>query len=201
MQIMSAEFEKSAVWPGDFPKEALPQVAFAGRSNVGKSSLLNSLVGRKSLARISRTPGRTQLLNFFRINGDIFFVDLPGYGYAKVPLSVKKNWEQMILKYLTNNQELKLLVFILDARRTPSDLDIKLLELLQSRKIRYLFAVTKADKLSRSAFHKQLQLIEQTLSASEGTCFIPYSAKTGMGKKELLDLIGKRLGEEKKNEE
>jgi len=201
MQIKTAEFEKSAEWPGDYPKEDFPQVAFAGRSNVGKSSLLNSLVNRKRLARTSRTPGRTQLINFFKINGRIYFVDLPGYGYAKAPISVKKNWEQMILKYLTNNRALKLLVFILDARRIPSELDKKLMELLLSHRIRFIFAVTKADKISRSALLKQLKIIKQTLSAPEGTCFIPYSAKTGMGKGELLEAIGKCLGEEKKNEE
>ena len=201
MQIKTAEFEKSAVWPGDYPKEEFPQVAFAGRSNVGKSSLINSLVNRRSLARTSRTPGRTQLINFFKINSRIFFVDLPGYGYAKVPLSVKKNWDLMIRKYLKDNPALKLLVFILDARRIPTDLDKKLLELLLSHRIRFLFAVTKADKISRSALLEQLKIIKQTLSAPEETLFIPYSAKTALGKKELVEVIGNLLGEEKKNEE
>ena len=196
MQIKTAEFEKSAEWPGDYPKEYLSQAAFAGRSNVGKSSLINSLVNRKSLARTSRTPGRTQLINFFKINGRVYFVDLPGYGYAKAPLSVKKNWELMISKYLKNNPALKLLVFILDARRIPSDLDNKLMEILLSHRIRFIFAVTKADKITRSALLKQLKIIKQTLSAPEETPFIPYSSKTALGKKELLDLIGKHVGED-----
>lgn len=196
MQIKTAEFEKSAVGPGDYPKEYLPQAAFAGRSNVGKSSLINSLVNRKGLARTSRTPGRTQLINFFKINGRVYFVDLPGYGYAKAPLSVKNKWGQMISKYLKNNPALKLLVFILDARRIPSDLDNKLMEILLSHRIRFIFAVTKADKISRSALLQQMKIIKQTLSAPEETPFIPYSSKTALGKKELLDAIGKHVGED-----
>ena len=114
MKIISAEFIKSAVKPGDFPKERLPEVAFVGRSNVGKSSLINALVGRKGLAKTSSTPGRTQLVNFFRINHKLTFVDLPGYGYAKVAVSVRREWGPMIEGYLKNRENLKGIIFIME---------------------------------------------------------------------------------------
>ncbi len=196
MKIKSAEFEKSAVKPSDFPRPMLPQIAFAGRSNVGKSSLINSLTNRRNLARISRTPGRTQLLNFFRINDTFYFVDLPGYGFAKVPWRVKKNWDKMIVGYLKNNPALKLLVFILDARRIPSEGDRRLLEWLITYRIPFVFVVTKSDKLSKSALLRQLKIIKETLSPPEGVDFIPYSAKSALGREELLTALERKLNEE-----
>jgi GTP-binding protein len=189
MKIKTAEFMTSAVKPSDYPKGRLPQIAFAGRSNVGKSSLINSLTNRKNLARTSRTPGRTQLINFFNINGNLHFVDLPGYGYAKVPHRVKKNWDKMIVQYLKDNPDLKLLVFILDARRIPSDLDKQLMSWLISYHIPFLFVVTKSDKISRSALNRQLTIIKKTLSPPEGIEFILYSAKTRLGQNELLSAL------------
>lgn len=195
MKIKNAEFEKSAVRTADYPKPPLSQVAFAGRSNVGKSSLINSLTNRKNLARTSRTPGRTQLINFFKINGEIYFVDLPGYGYAKAPLSVKKHWDKMIVRYLKNNPDLKLLVFILDARRIPSLLDKQLMDWLLAYRVPFLFVVTKADKISRSALLRQLKIIKETLIPPEEAVFIPYSAKTRLGRKDLLEALGQVLAD------
>jgi GTP-binding protein len=195
MKIKSADFVKSAVWPSAYPKDNLPQIAFAGRSNVGKSSLINSLTNRKSLARISKTPGRTQLINFFNINNNCLFVDLPGYGYAKVPTRVKKDWNNMIVKYMKNNENLKLLISILDARRVPSRLDIQLMEWLLLYEVPFIFVVTKADKLSKSNLNKQIKIIRETLSPPDEIEFMTYSSPKKLGRVELLsrlDLIFKK---------
>lgn len=193
MKIKSVEFVKSAVKPSDFPEESLPQVAFAGRSNVGKSSLINSLLNRKRLARTSRTPGRTQHINFFILNGEIHFVDLPGYGYAKVPKRIKRNWDSMIVNYLKDNPRLKLLIAILDARRKPSELDLRLQGWILAYRIPFIYVVTKSDKLSKNQLHKQLGIIKQTLTPPEGVCFLPYSSKTRRGRKELLEVVDMAL--------
>jgi len=190
MRIKIAEFFKSAIKPGDYPRDNFPQIAFAGRSNVGKSSLINSLVNRKGLARTSRTPGRTQLINFFTINRSFYFVDLPGYGYAKVPLKIRENWGNMIETYLKKSKTLRLLVFILDARRLPSPLDKQLLNWLFAYEIPFLFVVTKTDKLSKSALQRQLKIIKEKIGAPKGADFLPFSAKTRKGTRELLDVIG-----------
>lgn len=196
MKIKSAEFIKSTVKPADYPKEPFPQIAFAGRSNVGKSSLINSLLNRKNLAKTSRTPGRTRLINFFKINDQFFFVDLPGFGYAKVPLSVKKTWNKMVEGYLKQNPALRLLVFILDARRAPSQLDLTLQEWLLAWNAPFVFVVTKSDKISKSALGRQLKIIRETLNSPQSVLFIPYSAKTKLGREELW----KRIEESMKNE-
>lgn len=189
MIIKSAEFVKSAVKPEGYPQEDMPHIAFAGRSNVGKSSLINSLANRKHLARVSGTPGRTQTINFFIINESCFFVDLPGYGYAKTPLKVRESWGPMIERYLVGNPRLCLLVFILDARRVPSEEDTTLLNFLNQHGVPYILAVTKADKLSRNALNNQLRAIRQILNPPETIQLIPYSSKTGAGRKELLGIF------------
>lgn len=150
MKITSAEFIKSAVWPPQYPPATLPEIAFVGRSNVGKSSLMNTLVGRKQLAKTSQTPGRTQLINFFSINKAMSFVDLPGYGFARVPRSVKKDWGDMIETYLRERQNLAMVVFILDLRRDPSDDDLSLLDWLEYYRIPFTVILTKSDKLSNN---------------------------------------------------
>jgi len=193
MRILSAEFVKSAVKPEQFPRDGFPQVAFAGRSNVGKSSLINSLVNRKNLARISRTPGRTQEINFFLINKDCYFVDLPGFGYAKVPLRVKKTWDAMITQCLVENPSLKMVVFILDARRIPSEQDKAFIKWLTSHRIYYVLVVTKSDKLSRGALLNNLRLIKDALQASEGVEMIPYSVRTPLGRERLLEVLGRAV--------
>lgn len=192
MKITSADFIKSAFEPKDYPPDTLPEVAFSGKSNVGKSSLINTLVNRKGLARTSSTPGRTQSINFFRINERILFVDLPGYGFAKVPLHLKQQWKPMVEAYLKTRRNLRLAVVILDIRREPSGDDINLVDWLAVYGISFLAVGTKVDKLSNNQRIKQKAVIERKLQLKE-TPLVMFSALTGEGKEELWKRIGVRL--------
>ncbi|MFO7569774.1 MAG: ribosome biogenesis GTP-binding protein YihA/YsxC [Smithellaceae bacterium] len=193
MKIQSAEFIKSAVWPPQYPLPTMPDIAFVGRSNVGKSSLINALVGRKHLAKTSNTPGRTQLINFFSINEKFFFVDLPGYGFAKVSRSVKKDWGDMIESYLRERQNLALIILILDIRRDPSEDDLALQNWLEHYRIPYLSILTKADKLSNNQAIVRRKLIEKALGESASKNTILFSAKTMKGKEALWQWIENHL--------
>ena len=188
MQIKSAEFVTSATKPSQYPPVRLPEVAFAGRSNVGKSSLINTLVNRKHLVKTSSTPGRTRLINFFDINQRIGFVDLPGYGYAKVPDSVKKTWGPMIETYLSGRETLKGVVVIMDIRRIPKQEELNLLGWLKHYSINGILVLTKTDKLSKNKQTKQHQLIAQALNRDKGE-FILFSAKSRRGKDALWNTI------------
>jgi GTP-binding protein len=170
------------------PDSPLPEVAFAGRSNVGKSSLLNSLVRRKSFARVSRTPGRTREINFFRINNGFVFVDLPGYGYARVSKEKKAEWRPLIESYLRRTTQLRGIVLLLDIRREPSDDDRAMLDFLAEVEVPTIVALTKTDKLSRAAAQAQAVEISRAL-ALEADQVIPFSAQTGEGRLELLEAI------------
>src|SRR5215471_1249455 len=156
MKIKSARFVKSATSSEHYPRDSRPEIAFLGRSNVGKSSLINSLLSVRGLARTSSTPGRTQLINFFLINDSFYFVDLPGYGYARVPLDVKKEWGPMVAKYLARRPNLVLSVLITDARHKPTELDTQMIEWLNSREKPFVIAATKADKLSSNQLRSNL---------------------------------------------
>jgi GTP-binding protein len=170
------------------PESSLPEVAFAGRSNVGKSSLLNSLVRRKSFARVSRTPGRTREINFFRINNAFVLVDLPGYGYARVSKEKKAQWRPLIESYLRRTTQLRGIVLLLDIRREPSDDDRAMLDFLAEMEVPTIVALTKMDKLTKAAALKQAADISRVLAlASEQV--IPFSAQTGEGRIELLEAI------------
>jgi GTP-binding protein len=170
------------------PESSLPEVAFAGRSNVGKSSLLNSLVRRKSFARVSRTPGRTREINFFRINNSFVLVDLPGYGYARVSKEKKAQWRPLIESYLRRTTQLRGIVLLLDIRREPSDDDRAMLDFLAEMEVPTIVALTKMDKLTKAAALKQAADISRSLAlASEQV--IPFSAQTGEGRIELLEAI------------
>ena len=170
------------------PDSSVPEVAFAGRSNVGKSSLLNSLVRRKSFARVSRTPGRTREINFFRINNSFVLVDLPGYGYARVSKAKKAEWKPLIESYMRRTTQLRGIVLLLDIRREPSDDDRSMLDFLAEMEVPTIVALTKKDKLTKAAALKQTADISRTLTlASEQV--IPYSAHTGEGRIELLEAI------------
>jgi len=186
--IKSAEFVTSAVKPSQYPPAVLPEIAFAGRSNVGKSSLINTLVNRKRLVKTSSTPGRTQLINFFNINEVFSFVDIPGYGYAKVPASVKKKWGPMIETYITTRNTLKGVVLIMDVRRTPGPEEMNMLDWLNHYGIPSVPVLTKSDKLSKTRQQKQLKEIANTLSADKNN-FILFSAKSRQGKDEVWDAV------------
>ncbi|MGV8059534.1 MAG: ribosome biogenesis GTP-binding protein YihA/YsxC [Smithellaceae bacterium] len=193
MKITSAEFVKSALWPDQYPPATMPEIAFAGRSNVGKSSLINTIVGRKNLAKTSNTPGRTQLINFFSINETISFVDLPGYGFAKVSQSVKKDWGEMIEVYLKERPSLAMVIIILDIRRDPSDEDLSLRDWLDNYRIPYLYILTKADKLSNNQAISRRRIIENNLHISAGMKPILFSAKTQKGKGDIWQALDAHL--------
>lgn len=193
MKIRSAKFLVSAVSPDQYPPVDLPEVAFVGRSNVGKSSLINRLVNRKNLVRTSKTPGCTQMLNFFEINHRWRFVDLPGYGYARVPVAVRKQWRPMVETYLLGRDNLRGIVFILDARRLPSPDDLTLWYWLQSRALPVILVVTKVDKLSRNKRAKQASRIAGALGCTRED-LIAFSATTGEGCSELWKAVEMVIG-------
>jgi GTP-binding protein len=188
MKITSAEFITSATKPSQYPPARLAEVAFAGRSNVGKSSLINTIVNRKRLVKTSSTPGRTRLINFFDINQRMGFVDLPGYGYAKVPLSVRKKWGPMIETYLSGRETLRGVVVIMDIRRIPGQEELNLLGWLNHYAIAGILVLTKTDKLSKNKQTKQVNLIAQTLARDKND-FILFSAKSRRGRDALWNAI------------
>ena len=188
MIIKSAEFVISAAKTSQYPIDPLPEVAFAGRSNVGKSSLINTLVGRKRLVKTSATPGRTQLINFFCINRALFFVDLPGYGYAKVPVAVQKKWGPMVETYLASRTNLKAVVVIMDIRRTPGIEEHNLLAWLNHCGLSPILILTKVDKLSKTNQKKQRLKIGATLGIQSEELTL-FSSKTRLGKDKLWQII------------
>jgi GTP-binding protein len=188
MLIKSAEFVTSAVLDKQYPPGDLPEFAFAGRSNVGKSSLINTLVSRKKLVLTSSTPGKTRLINFFRVNGAYMFVDLPGYGFARVPEAERRKWRPMIERYLSERKNLKAVVVILDIRRTPSEEDQQLFDWLDSHEITSVPVVTKIDKLSKTALAKQMQLIADSLKVNAND-WVVFSSKTRLGRDTLWKVI------------
>lgn len=186
MKPTNAKFIASAATAASIPRETLPEIAFIGRSNVGKSSLLNSLLGVKGLARTSSTPGRTQTLNFFDINGEMIFVDLPGYGYAKVSQTERQHWGKLIEKYLAQRASLVLCILIVDARHEPSPLDLQMKSWLEHFGLSFLVVTTKVDKLSANEQKASLQRARKVLATER---IIPYSAVTRAGAKQLWDEI------------
>jgi GTP-binding protein len=193
MIVNSAEFITSAVKPQQYPPADLPEIAFAGRSNVGKSSLINKLVNRRRLVKTSRTPGRTQLINFFGINQAFRFVDLPGYGYAKVPAGVRRQWGPMIETYLTQRGCLRGLILIVDIRRTPGQEEETLLHWLDHHGIACRIVATKADKLSRNKQIRPARQIAAKLALGEDELLL-FSAKSGLGLTAVWDHIEEMLG-------
>lgn len=191
MKILKSEYVKSCNRKNDYPSTNKREFAFIGRSNVGKSSLINSLLSRRNLARTSKTPGRTQLVNFFKVNDDFLFVDLPGYGFAKVPADVKKNWSNIIETYLSSDRN-KTIFLLLDIRRIPSAEDIQMLEWLEHFNTDYYIIFTKTDKLSNNEKFRQLKEIKKKLSFDNEDVFF-YSSLKNTGREELLNFIEERL--------
>jgi GTP-binding protein len=190
MKITSSRFIRSAFSVGDFLADGLPEVVFMGRSNVGKSSLINSLLGTKGLARTSSTPGRTQSVNYFLINERLYFVDLPGYGYARVPVSIKKEWGPLIENYLARKRSLVLCISIVDSRHRPTAQDKQLADWLNEKKMPCAFVATKADKLSNNQLKTTLSNIRSELGVEE---VIPYSSQTRKGVERVWRVIDDSL--------
>ena len=190
MKITSAEFLKSALNEGDWPRDAVAEIAFLGRSNVGKSSLINSLLGIRGLARTSSTPGRTQALNFFLINRQFRFVDLPGYGYARAPKALKTEWSAAAEDYLAKREQLVLSIHIVDSRHEPSRLDVQLHEWLVHHHQPHLIVATKSDKLSKNELSKS---VNRAARIFQNPDLITYSATTRHGRDQLWNAIEKSL--------
>jgi len=195
VKIRNAEFVKSGVKLSQYPQEDISEIAFAGRSNVGKSSLLNKLVRRKKLARVSKQPGRTQTINFFMVNEQFMLVDLPGYGFARVPISVKKQWGKMIEEYLSKREQLRGVVLLLDIRHKPTEDDKQMVQWLVVNNIPVILVATKADKVAKGKRHRQLSLIKRTLDLPAQQPVIEFSADTGEGKELLLQGLSELLSE------
>lgn len=192
MIVKSVNFVTSAPALVSCPPSEWPEIAFAGRSNVGKSSLINCLLNRKGLVRTSSTPGRTQLLNFFAVNEELFFVDLPGYGFARAPRSVRSKWQPMVHGYLKGRKNLKAVVWLLDVRRDPSREDLEFLDWLEESEIATIPVVTKVDKVSRNELGKRLAKIASS-TGLEVDLLTPFSVQTKQGHDETWELISLAL--------
>ncbi len=180
---MKAEFTRGASSPEQFPSDGLPEVAFLGRSNVGKSSLINAIAGQRGLAFTSNTPGRTQSINFYRIDDRLYFTDLPGYGYAKVPVAAKNEWARLIEHYLRERSTLRLSFLILDARRGWMDKDLELKAWLEANNHPYIVVASKIDKLNQAEQQRSMKAIRQHAEP------LPFSAVTGLGVREIWQAI------------
>ncbi len=191
MKITKADFLVSAVTEKQYPDESLPEIAFAGRSNVGKSSLLNLLTNRRKLAKVSQNPGKTRQINFFIINDSFRIVDLPGYGYARVSRSESESWGKMMERYLENRPNLLKVVQLVDCRHEPSAQDLQMYEYLKYYGLAGLVVATKADKLSKNELNKNLSLIRKSLSLEKDDILIAVSAVNRTGTDELLGVIDK----------
>ena len=194
MIIRSLELETVCGITSTLPVNTLPEIAFAGKSNVGKSSLINGLMNRKSFARTSATPGKTQTINFYNINKELYLVDLPGYGYAKVSEQEKKKWGQMIERYLHQSKQLRAVFLLIDIRHAPSANDKMMYDWILSQGYHPIIIATKLDKLKRSQVQKQIKVVRQGLGLSKDSILIPFSAVTKQGRDEIWDLAEEICG-------
>lgn len=185
MIINNARYELTAVRPEQYPFGNMPEVAFVGRSNSGKSSIINSMLNRKNLARVAAAPGKTREINFYNIDDRLYYVDLPGYGYANVSKDKKLSWGDVIETYLYSRSQLKLILMLVDVRHTPSDDDRVMYEWLSSHTVPYIVIATKIDKIPRSRIKPRLQEIGIFLGINEGVSLVPFSSETGTGRDEL----------------
>lgn len=190
MVIKSVELETVCGITSRLPENEFPEIAFAGKSNVGKSTLINALMNRKSLARTSAQPGKTQTINFYRINGDVYFVDLPGYGFAKVSKEIQEKWGTMVERYLNGSKQLKAVFLLIDIRHEPSENDRSMYHWILAHGFHPIIIATKLDKIKRSQKDKQIKLIRSGLEAEPGTRIIPFAATTKQGRDEIYEIIG-----------
>lgn len=190
MVIKSAALETVCGITSKLPQTGKPEIAFAGKSNVGKSSLINGLMNRKSLARTSSQPGKTQTINYYNVNGCIYFVDLPGYGYAKVPVKEKEKWGKMVENYLHKSRQLKAVFLLIDIRHEPSANDRQMYEWIVSQGFDPVIIATKLDKIKRSQMAKHIKMLKDGLKVKPNTPLLPYSAMTKQGREEIWSLIG-----------
>lgn len=195
MKIISSDLEKIAVDPKGYPEDELPEISFVGRSNVGKSSFINSMINRKNLARISGKPGKTRTINFYIINESFRFVDLPGYGYAKVSKTEQEKWKDIIEKYLTTRKNLKEIVMIVDIRHSPTEQDLIMYDFIKSFGYSGIIIATKADKISKGNFQKNVKIIRDKLGVEDNNLIIPYSAVNKTNKERAWELFEPLLKE------
>ena len=193
MIIKNATLETVCGITSTLPENTLTEIAFAGKSNVGKSSLINALMNRKSLARTSSQPGKTQTINFYNVNEELYLVDLPGYGYAKVSEAEKVKWGQLIERYLNNSEQLKAVFLLIDIRHEPSANDRMMYDWIVEMGYNPIIIATKLDKIKRSQIQKQIKLIKTTLDLVPGTVVIPFSATTKQGRDEIWELVEKNF--------
>lgn len=194
MNFQKAEFVRSATGERDFPKDGLPQIAFAGRSNVGKSSVINCVLGRKNFARVGAAPGKTTHINYFKIDGQLYLVDLPGYGYAKVPKAEKERWGRLIESYFAGPDRITLGIMIVDARHRPTANDCTMAEWFKAAGCPFVVVANKLDKLKKSEIESNLQQIIEELELESTVKLIPFSAEKGTGKEELIRTILNQIG-------
>lgn len=193
MNVTDAQLVISAVSKKQYPNEPLPEIALAGRSNVGKSSFINRMIQRKSLARTSSKPGKTQTLNFYKINNELFFVDVPGYGYAKVSKSEREKWGRMMEEYFTQRETLRATVLLIDMRHPPTEDDMIMYDFLKHYEIPVIVICTKLDKVNRSKRQKHLKIIKEDLDLHPDDPIIPFSSETGEGKDEAWKALMKYI--------
>lgn len=193
MKINEAEFVISAVSPAQYPEEGLPEIALAGRSNVGKSSFINKMINRKNLARTSSKPGKTQTLNFYKLNDSFHFVDVPGYGYAKVSKQEQKKWGQMMEEYFGGRENLKAVVLVCDLRHEPTDNDVQMYDFLKYYELPVIIIATKLDKVPKTKRKHHLKVVKDTFETDEEDIIIAFSSETGEGKDEAWKALSQYL--------
>lgn len=195
MNLHNAEFVRSVTAVADCPKDDLPQIAFAGKSNVGKSSVINKLLLRKNFARVGQAPGKTTHINFFCIDKKLYLVDLPGYGYAKVSQETKEQWGRMVERYLQTSRQLKAVFLLVDIRHRPGENDRNMYDWILHQGYQPIVIATKLDKIKRSQLQKQLKEVREGLDAGKDTTIIPFSAETKQGREEIYALLDGFLAE------
>lgn len=195
MEVKQARFIISAVSRKQYPNDGLLEIAFVGRSNVGKSSLINTLVNQRKLAKTSSSPGKTRLINFFMINNSFYFVDLPGYGYAKVSKSEKDSWKKIIESYLVGRKNLGAILMLVDSRHKPTADDVMMYDWIKYYKYKVILVATKVDKISKSQLNRNIKIIKETLDVDKEDEFLTFSSLNKNGREELLNQIGNIAGD------